>query len=91
MRWESASKVVKRMQGDNGDSLERLLEDVEGLSTESYVSRCCTYFKRRGDDGYICYGCPAYRFNDCTKAVYCDLAGRLRGLGVESGKAFGDG
>ena len=75
------------MRESDGDSLERLLEDVEGCCTESYVSRCCTYFKRRGDDGYICLGCPAYRFNDCTKAVFCDLAGRLRDLGVESGNA----
>lgn len=75
------------MQGDDGDSLERLLEDVEGLSTESYVSRCCTYFNRRGDDGYICHGCPAFRFNDCTKAVFCDLADRLRVLGVEPGNS----
>lgn len=75
------------MRSDGKDSMAWLLGDVERLSTESYVSRCCTYFKRRGDDGYICLGCPAYRFNDCTKAVFCDLAGRLRDLGVESGNA----
>lgn len=80
-----------RMRGDGKDSMATLLGDVERLSTESYVSRCCTYFGRRDIDGDICRGCQAFRYNDCTKAVFCDLAGRLRGLGVEPGKAVGDG
>ena len=79
------------MMSDGKDSLAGLLGDVERLGTESYVSRCCTYFGRRDVDGGICHGCPAFSYNDCTMAVFTDLAERLRDLGVEPGEAGGDG
>lgn len=79
--------VMMQMRSDGKDSLAGLLGDVERLGTESYVSRCCTYFGRRDVDGDICHGCPAFSCNDCTRAVFCDLASRLRGMGVESGNA----
>ena len=79
------------MMSDGKDSLAGLLGDVERLGTESYVSRCCTYFGRRDVDGGICHGCPAFSYNDCTRAVFTDLAERLRDLGVEPGEAGGDG
>ena len=65
------------MMSDGKDSLAGLLGDVERLGTERYVSRCCTYFGRRDVDGGICHGCPAFSYNDCTRAVFCDLASRL--------------
>ena len=75
------------MHSDEKDSLTKLLWDVKRLGTESSVSRCCTYFGCRDVDGDICHGCPAFSYNDCTRAVFFDLASRLRGLGVESGNA----
>lgn len=78
------------MRSDGKDSMTVLLEDVERLSTESYVSRCCTYFGRRDIDGGICHGCLAFSYNDCTRAVFADLAERLRDLGVGPGEEDGD-
>ena len=84
--------VVRQMQGDGKDSMTGLLGDVERLSTESYVSRCCTYFGSRDDDDICnCRRCPAYRYNDCTRAIFADLAERLRDLGVDPGGEAGDG
>lgn len=47
------------MRSDGKDSLAGLLGDVERLGTESYVSRCCTYFGRRDVDGglFECSNC----------------------------------
>lgn len=73
------------MPSDGKDSLTKLLWDVKRLGTESSVSRCCTYFGCRDVDGDICHGCPAFSYNDCTSAVFCDLAERLMALGVRSG------
>lgn len=83
--------VMMQMRSDGKDSLVGLLVDVDRLGTESYVSRCCTYFGRRDVDGDICHGCPAFSCNDCTRAVFADLAERLRDLGVEPGEEGCDG
>ena len=82
--------VMMQMRSDGKDSLAGLLGDVERLGTESYVSRCCTYFGRRDVDGDICHGCQAFSCNDCTRAVFADIAERLRDLGVGPGEEDGD-
>lgn len=82
--------VMMQMRSDGKDSLAGLLVDVDRLGTESYVSRCCTYFGRRDIDGDICHGCPAFSCNDCTRAVFADIAERLRDLGVGPGEEDGD-
>lgn len=82
--------AMMQMRSDGKDSLTKLLWDVKRLGTESYVSRCCTYFGRRDVDGDICHGCPAFSCNDCTRAVFADIAERLRDLGVGPGEEDGD-
>lgn len=62
------------MMSDGKDSLAGLLGDVERLGTESYVSRCCTYFGRRDVDGGIVgkieyfVSCPVIRVG-CDQMV----------------------
>lgn len=66
------------MQGDNEDSLARLIEDVQ-RATAAVRHRACWYYGRQEDDG--CDGCPAYGNDDlCTESVLEDVARRLHAL-----------
>ena len=82
--------VMMQMRSDGKDSLTKLLGDVEAYCAECWVNSSCAYFGRGSRSGKSCSGCPADDSYDCTRAVFCDLASRLRGLGVGPGEEDGD-
>lgn len=74
--WESTSTGTKMREGD-GDSLERLLEDVE----KTVALGDCVYWGRGENNNQGCDGCPSDSKDlYCYKPVLEDVARRLHAL-----------
>ena len=76
-----------RFFGKRKRGLSALLEDVEG----AIDGGTCRYFNRCSG-GECGAPCPAFDSGRaCSTHMLWDIASRLRALGVESGKAVGEG